>query len=457
MKTLLLETEPRLGGQCLTTDRNNAASEGHADTVFALDQKVVDELRLTWRGLRYTVRDLPLVGLRQDGRHLVLARNGHASSAHVRSHSERDADTYVRFQRALFERARAGRLLWWNDSDEVKVPRVIKALSVANAAALLDSWFESDAVKATLAFDATADGVGIGEPPSALALVWRAAQENSGLQGAVGLLRGGYPAFIEALRGAAQAAGVEFRLQCPVSGIVTAGNEISGVVLHSGEEVAATSVLSTLARPRTIEFLGPSARDLGGAPERREGVVSAARIRLFLDTPPEFGAALVGASRFVVAERIESYAAAHLAARLGRLPDEVVYDAVSAPAEDGFELSINIRPLPLQVEGGWATAAPILTAKVIASLASFDRAIKDRIRHIRIQTPDDIEAMHGRAATSVERLLSSSRSRLESHVDGLYFCGSDAEPVSAISGRAARAAARAAIARSKSIDKEKAE
>lgn len=458
LRTLLLEAEPRLGGQCVATDRNDAQGEAHADAVFALDQRVIDELRLTWRGLRYSIRDLPLVGLRQDGHHLVLARNGHASSGQVLSHSERDAATYVRFQRALFERARAGRMLWWNDGDDIKVPRVVKALSFANAAALLDSWFESDAVKATLAFDATVDGIGIGEPPSALALVWRAAQENSGLQSALGLLRGGYPALIEALRSAAQAAGAEIRLEGAVAKLMTEQNEVRGVALRSGEEIAATTVLSSLGQPRTIEFLDASARDLGGAFEPREGEVAVARLRLSLDTAPELGAMLIGASRFVVAERLESYAAAHLASRLGRLPDEIVYDAICAPAENGFELSITVRPLPRHVEGGWATAAPILTNKVITSLSAFDRAVKDRIRHIHVQTPEDIEAMHGRsAAASVERLLSPAHARFESHVDGLFYCGSDAEPVSAISGRAARAAARAAVARTKSSESKSSE
>jgi phytoene dehydrogenase-like protein len=452
-KTLLLEATPQLGGQCRAADERFGAPQ--ADVVFALDQTVIDELRLSRRGLRYALRDLPLVGLRQEGHHLVLARNGHAASSSIRQHSERDAETYVRFQRSLFQRARAGRRLWWDDEPDARVPRALQALSFANAAALLDSWFESDAVKAALAFDATADGVAIGEPPSALMLVWRAAQETSGLQSAVGLLRDGYPSLIAVLREAAEAAGVEIRLDAPVAQLGSSDSSIARIVLGSGEEVAAGCVLSAASRSRTISLLDASARDLGGSPRMSPADISAARIRLILDRPPEFGTRLIGASRFVVAERLESHALAHVASRLGKLPDEIVYEAVGVPTNDGFEMSVLVRPLPRHVEGGWANASAVLAGKVIASLAAFDRAIRDQIRHIQVQTPDDIDAIHGPSnAASVERLLSSPRSRYASDIDGLFFCSSDAEPVSAISGRAARSAARAAVARLKTVAKE---
>jgi phytoene dehydrogenase-like protein len=457
-KTLLIEAEPRLGGLCAPITDEEKFGGRHADTVFALDHDVLDELKLSRRGLRYAVRDLPLVGLRHQGRHLVLPRNGHAASTSIRRHSEPDATTYVRFQRALFGRARAGRLLWWDDAPDARVPRALQSLSFSNAAALLDSWFESDAIKATLAFDATADGVAIGEPPSALMLVWRAAQEASGLQGAVGVLRGGYPALIDALREAAETAGVEFRLDAPILRLVANDNAIARVVLRSGEEIATACVLSGVGKVRTLALLDPAALELGESFKGTGSEVSSARIRLILDRPPEFDARLVGASRFVVAERLDSHAMAHIASRLGKLPDEVVYEAVGVPIDDGFELSILVRPVPRSVEGGWANAATILAGKVIASLSAFDRATTDRIRHIHVRTPDDVEAIHGPVSpASVERLLSPSQMRFESGVDGLYFCGADVEPVSSISGRAARAAARAAIARLRADAKGEAE
>src|SRR5258707_15465883 len=113
---------------------------------------------------------------------------------------------------------------------------------------MLDSWFESDAVKATLAFGATADAVSIDEPPSALTLLWRAAQESSGLQGASGVLRGGTPQLVAMLAEAAAAARVEIRLSARAARILVRQAAVTGVAFESGEEIDAPLVLSSLPR-----------------------------------------------------------------------------------------------------------------------------------------------------------------------------------------------------------------
>src|SRR5262249_50048969 len=154
----LVEANPFLGGLC--APRSGATRGPQTDLIYALDRKVIEDLEIAQR-LKFAVRDLPLVGLRPGGRHVVIGRNPHAAAAFIRPHSERDAQTFVRFRLSLFSQARRARRLWWDGVDDAKSIPALRQLSFRSASAMLDSWFESDAVKATLAFDATADGVSI--------------------------------------------------------------------------------------------------------------------------------------------------------------------------------------------------------------------------------------------------------------------------------------------------------
>lgn len=445
LSVMLAEANPFLGGLC--TPRSGPAKGPQTDLIYALDREVIEDLKLA-RRLKFAVRDLPLVGLRHEGRHVILGRNPYAAAAFVRPHSERDSQAFARFRRSLFSQARAARRLWWEGEENAKSARALGQLSSLSASAMLDSWFESDAVKATLAFDATADSVSIEEPPSALTLLWRAAQENSGLQAASGVLRGGSLALVSLLDETAESAGVEIRLSAPVERILARDAAVAGVALRSGEEIKAPVVLSSLSAPGSYALLPPAEAGVGRSFYAPSCAVGAARLWLALETVPDPDSAFTTASRFVVAERLESYAAAHEASRIGQMPAEICFEAVGLPAGSGIELSIVARPLPREIDGGWKEAGVALLGRIVASLGSFDRGIKDRIRHVRIATPEDLYANFGQCsfAPSVDRLLGSARSRVETAVEGLFLCGANAEPVSAISGRAARTAASLALA-----------
>jgi hypothetical protein len=108
-----------------------------------------------------------------------------------------------------------------------------------------------------------------------------------------------------------------------------------------------------------------------------------------------------------------------------------------------------VRPVPVDVAGGWQEARVRLIAGIVSSLSSFDRRIKDRIKHVQLSL--SFEPVNGSvpdegAAVTVERLVSTAQDRIRTSVPGFYLCGRDAEPVTCISGRAARQAADLAIA-----------
>ena len=334
-----------------------------AHALYALDPSVVRELKLARRGLRFAVRDMPLVGLRNDGKHLVLSRDAYVSARSMAVHSQSDAKAWTEFRGEWFALARAMRALWWRAGPKpsdiaVRDPRV-QRFARMGAGAWLDGWFESDAAKATLGFDAQAlSPLAAG---SALLLVWRAAQEMCGLQGATAFPRGGLGAVIDAFASTARIAGVETRTGAAVSDILVGRDgAVRGVVFLSGDVVEAPLILSSLSRRQSLSFASVrAALDFGdeAATARADAGVQTARVTLQLDREPVIaGSAVPMRGRFVVAERLESLAHAHAAAQKGQLPQELTMEVILPAAADptlaspGCHLvSVLIGPLPAHV------------------------------------------------------------------------------------------------------------
>lgn len=460
LSVIVAEAETRPGGLC----GFEPSGEGHsrllgAHALFALDPKLVKDLKLAKHGLKFAVRDMPLVGLRPDGRHLILTRDVHETTRSLAGHSKTDAAAWPRVRRELFALARALRPYWWG-TDGAKALACahdrLESFRRVGAAAWLERNFESSALKTVLAFDSASGGLSPLEPGSALTLVWRAAQEMCGLQGAVAVPLGGPGAFVAAFAAAATAAGAEIRTHARVERILLSDRAVAGVCLASGETIAAPRVLSTLSRHRTLCALLPdAAAGIAGtaALDRAVAKTAAARVVLTLDTPPAFkGVAPPHHGRFILAERLESHCTAHAAARAGRLPDEIPAEITLPAAPDPvpkgqYFLSALLRPVPLHPPEGWKALKPRLTEKLLSQLG---RHAPDLARHAvaaDILTPEDGFSRNGYddAFSGVPNMLASWEERIRTPIGGLLLCGASAEPVAAVSGRAGRIAAELAI------------
>jgi phytoene dehydrogenase-like protein len=425
-----------------------------AHALYALDPQVMRELRLSRHGLRFAVRDMPLVGLRADGKHLVLERDVLSSTRHIAVHSEADAKAWALFRREWFSVARSLRELWWRAGPEkcAALDALSRQLVHKGLGAWLDGWFESDALKATLAFDAHAlSPLAAG---SALALHWRAAQEMCGLQGATAFPRGGVPALIEALAAAARKAGASMRMNAPVADIaLDSSGAATGVVLASGETIAASVVLSSLSRRRTLML--PAVRaalDFGvvAALESETDGVQMAHVALALDAPPMLsGSAVPSDGRFVVTDHLDGLAAAHAAAYAGRLPRDLSMEVILPPDPKLAErplVSVLVGPVPKTIEGGWKKAKTLLAAKVVAALSRHIAGLSGQIVALDVLSPDDARELYGADDASggpvdATRLLAGWRARVKTPIPGLLLCGAAADPVGAVSGRGGRMAA----------------
>lgn len=456
-KTLLLEARKKLGGLCAATDLGEGFSGATGvQSIHALDPLVTRELKLSTNGLRFANRELALVGLRGDGKHILISKDVHGTASSIAVHSQRDADAWPFFHKELFALARAMRPFWWQVRgtlpDGVEGQK-IERIARMGAGAWLDSWFESDALKATLCFDSTAGGVSVLEPGSALSLVWRAAQEMSGLQGAVAIPQGSSAALIDALASSARAAGCELRTGLEAGRVILDGERVAGVQMLSGETCFAPLVFSAInSFHASSKLLPPCALGISGTETAlRNSCLAEVRVVIALRSAPQIAAAsLLSTSRFVLAERPEVYVAAEMTARNGDVANEIpvefviptMMDASIAPPGQHI-LSVLMRPVPRYPAEGWSALAVKLRARVVASIERLVPGVSQDISNVVILDPNDAKAG---PPLSVSHMLSTAIRRIETPIAGLFLCGADAEPVPAVSGRAARIAVGLAMA-----------
>ena len=437
LRTVLLEQAATLTG------------DAGEPALHALDPRLVKALKLAKRGLKFAQRDLALAIRHPGGKPVLVNRDRHATARSLAMLSAADAAAFAGFQRELNTLARALRPAWWDGAPAAETVANLKPVqqalfdrfTVTSAASFLAARFESDVLKAALAFDAAACGFAPSEPGSALALLWSAAQEMSGLQGAIAIPQGGVNGVLQALSAAAQTAGAVLRTEALVSRLLVTDNRIAGLELAAGEQLDVPLVLSTLTRRRTLESLAPTAlTGLGAAQALGRAAPQTGSVTLVfgLNRLPEGAQA-----RAIIAEKLETYETAFTAARLGQMPAEPILELILPPQAPSTEqlasrllLSVRVWPVPIA-----AFDKDVLLRTVTAMLE----------RHIPgfAAASCDILAPSA-AAPSVARLLAGADDRIRTPVPGLLMCGDDAEPADAISGRAARQAARLALARHRS-------
>lgn len=438
---VVLEKEPMPGGICANrVPVGEFAVPPGPHTLVALDPKIVKELKLTKLGLRFAVRDLPLIVLRGDGSLLRLPRDLHEARRAIAPLSATDAERYAAFQHELFAFGRAMRGLWWDENGTAKERALpdLQRLRLMSAGTWIESVFESEPLRAAFGFDALGAGWSPSAAGSALVLAWRAAQEMCGLQGAMAIPRGGPAMLVESLVKAAEAAGVEIRTGAEVARLAVEGEMVTGAVLASGETVSAGTVLSSLSRRKTLlEFLPPGMAGFAAARRiERAMEVGEGKLVLALKALP---ITFKGPARYIVTERLENLITAHAEARAGKLPSELALEIVALETGDAMLLSVMIRPLPVSPPEGWKTLATRLIQTVLRQLEHLAPEMTAQIAGLGFVPPLGCDPV------DPERMLASWSSRIITPLSGLYICGEAAEPVPAISGRGARLAAAMAV------------
>ena len=410
----------RGGLHTLVLEAANAPPEP-CEALVALDPRMVMELRLAALGLSFAARDLPVAVSGEPP--LLLGRDLHAASSALAKFSDADALAWPAYRRRLSVEARRLRRWWWTGPDagtpdalwSAGARRGFHQLCLSGADAYLAARFETPALLAALLWDASAGGFAVSEPGSALALVWRAAQETGGLQEAAAVARPG--TLVSALTRALGLA--QLRTGMRVSGIQTRSGAVTGVTLADGSQIEADHVVSTLPRWDTLA--------LAGIPHQKPAIAEAQiLLRLGTDFAPS-------PARHILGLQPGAYADAHEAARAGRLAELLPMEWVMLAPD---RIAVIARPVPatLNAEQRTRLVAQMVFAlsRSLPGVAAAVTGFEIRIRRQRAKLAD---------------LLSPPSQRLVTPIKGLVLAGEDAEPLPALSGRAGRLAARHILSR----------
>ncbi|PZR56467.1 MAG: amine oxidase [Candidatus Meridianibacter frigidus] len=265
---LVLERRYIVGGACVTEETFPGFKVSTAAYVNSLFRpEIIRDLRLRDFGFEVLERNPASFSPFLDGRYLMLGADAAADQAEIAKFSQRDAQNYPAYE-AMLERVAAvveptlvqppPNVLRPRINDLAKMGRLVRAFQkmgpgmsealevlTGPARTILDRWFESEQLKATLGTDAIIGAFAAPSMPgTAYVLFHHVMGETNGKRGVWSYVRGGMGGLTQALANAAQAGGAQIRTEAEVSKIMVERGRVKGVVLSSGEQFEASQVAS---------------------------------------------------------------------------------------------------------------------------------------------------------------------------------------------------------------------
>ncbi|MBX3575517.1 MAG: NAD(P)/FAD-dependent oxidoreductase [Mesorhizobium sp.] len=444
---------------------------------------------------RFGLQVIPYEGgavFTQDGDYLASYRDHDAHRREFARWSPRDAEAYERYARDVTRQCRfiqpllmrtapdpaslrprdLGELLYLGRKfgeltpSEMALTLRFWTMSISD---FLDEYFETPVIKANLALSGII-GTALGpmSPGTAYVLLHHYMGEVDGSVGAWGYARGGMGAVTKALADSFVASGGTIRTGAGVDHVAVKNGRATGVVLASGEEISGKLVISNADVKRTFlklveekELPEPFLRRVRNFKIRG----SSGKVNIALDSMPEFPAlpkdspCLKGDMHFTdTVERMERGYDDWKEGRFSRDPflDMVLpttLDPTMAPAGKHF-MSCFVQYAPPKIDGrDWTDADRDAFAEtVISQIADYSPGFRDRIVHMEVRTPREIEAEVGLTEGNIfqgeltfDQLLFNrpvpGYAQYRSPVGGLYMCGSSTHPGGGVMGAPGRNAA----------------
>lgn len=434
--------------------------------VGGLDPELVTALDLYRHGLSYAGRRLDTVYFFSDGAALLADGDIYRLRESVAAMSEADAAPFATFADRAIEAGQALRRVFEGGEMTSLASAVtgdMQRMLHDRLEEALEEAFSDERLKAMLAAEGSFRNASRpSDPFTFLALVRRWAGEAAGLQGALAYPEGGALGVYRAVRRAAQAARVDFRLSVGVKSVLIEWDGIAGVETEDGGQIRAPIIISALGSHRLFsELIGSRSLDI----EFQAGLaaptphIGSARVCFALagGLPDGRAAPHIGRRLLYAPSRIElrrAYNAARKGWREGEpaapLIMEVIFPSVFeaglAPGdgpEQGHVASAILHPVPYRPDPDGS----LVQAIARAARATFEKiapGVSERIQAVDVRLPPEPAAPPVLAAWARARHLCAA-----SGVQGLFFCGPEAQVGPGLQGAAARRAALAAIRRHK--------
>jgi phytoene dehydrogenase-like protein len=491
-KPLVIERREQVGGAAITDEFHPGfRCSTLAHTAGPLRPEIVRDLQLEKHGLRLITPLVGVTALSPDGRALSLYQDADQAAQEIAAFSQKDAKKYSAFQESLGKMGKviaealattppdidhpSGGDLW----SMLKTGRAIRNLGKKDmfrllrwgpmaVADLAAEYFETELLRAVVA----ARGIfgtflGPWSAGSSLVLLIRAAGDPHPA-GSAHLAAGGMGALTQAMASAAKAAGAEIRSGVEVIEIRVKDGSATGVLLSTGEEIAAKAVVSNTDPKRTLLKLIDSTHlspDFVQKLQHYRGNGTVAKVNLALSGLPNFTAIKNGSTnalkgRIHIGHEIDYLERAFDESKYGNFSRqpylEAMIPSLTDPtlAPDGKHvMSIYMQYAPYKLKGDWESQRRELGQTVVKTLAQYAPNLPELILTHQIITPLDLEEKYGLTGGQIfhgdlaldqfftmRPLLDWARYRTP--IQNLYLCGSGTHPGVGLTGGSGANAAR---------------
>jgi phytoene dehydrogenase-like protein len=503
-RVCVLERRHVLGG-CATTEElwpgYKVSTAAYVISLFL--PQIIRELKLKEYGLVILPRSPSSFTPLPDGRSLLMGADPALCHREISKFSTDDAEAYPRYNAflervaavlepvlsqaapdplplpetwrhiGLSKKLRDGKKLWalYRALGELgaDLPQAVELLT-GPARPILDRWFKSDVLKATLATDAIIGAfLSISSPGSAYVLLHHVMGEAGGARGVWGYVQGGMGGLSKALAGTCSDLRVEIRRESPVRHILTDRGRVVGVRLEDGTQLESRMVASSVDAHLTFEkFLTPEE-----LPEYfREAVAridyssASAKINLALGEPPRFtclptdGIGPQHHGTMHIGPSLDYLERAYDDAKYGRPSEHPILEMTMATSVDKtiapegkHLLSMFVQYAPYKLaEGSWDDLKEQFADTCIAELAKYAPNVPKAIEHRQVLSPLDLERVYGITGGNIMQGAMSAHQLFcfrpvagwadhRTPIRGLYLCGAASHPGGGVLGACGKNAA----------------
>lgn len=503
-RVCVLERRDVLGG-CAATEEvwpgYKVSTAAYVVSLFL--PQITRDLKLKSYGFEIIPRSPSSFTPLPDGRSLLMGPDAALNHREISKFSSKDAEAYPRYN-ALLERVAQVLEPLLNESapDPLPLPRswrrlgtmkrlrdlmklwsmhrslgrlgadLPEAVELLTGAArpILERWFESEALKATLATDAIIGAfTSISSPGSAYVLLHHVMGEAGGARGVWGYVRGGIGQLSEALAVAGRDLGVEVRRGAAVKAIRTNNGRVTGVGLEDGTEIDAPIVASTVDPNLTFQkFMDPATlpAEFAKAVANIDYASASMKINLALSEPPQFtcrpsdGIAPHHHGTMHVSPDLDYLERAYDDAKYGRPSHSPCLEMTMASGVDPslapkgkhiLSMFIQFAPYKLR-DAHWDDIKESYADRCIEVLAEYAPNVPRAIEHRQVLTPLDLERVFGLTGGNIMQGAMNANQLFcfrpvagwadhHTPVRGLYLAGAASHPGGGVMGACGKNAA----------------
>ena len=495
LRVLVLERREIVGGCCITEELWPGFKVSTAAYVNSLLRpEIIRDLDLKKHGFEMLPRSPSSFTPFPDGRYLMMGPDHETTRREIAKFSAKDAENYPKYEAMLTRVAdfleptltqtppdpfsmRPGNLLklgklglGFRGLGKQTATEAVEILTGA-ARPILDRWFESEELKATIATDAV---IGAFAPPShpgtAYVLFHHVMGECNGVRGVWGYVRGGMGMVSNSIAAAARSHGADIRTNAEVGRILVKDGVAVGVALATGTEFRAPRVISGADANVTFVKL-MDAKDLPAdflAQVKRIDYGSATvKINVALSEPPRF-TALPGTGvgpqhhgTMHVCPTLDYIERAYDDAKYGKPAANPMLECTMATALDNtlappgqHILSMFVQYAPYHLKGTtWDAERERFADRCFDVLNEYAPNFKASVLNRVVIAPPDMERLWGitggnimQGSMGLSNVFSfrpvPGYANYRTPVRGLYLCGAATHPGGGVMGACGLNAAR---------------